>query len=87
MVETNRLLLGLAAYNAGPGNLKKRRNKTTVLGLDPNVWFNNAEHGAAAIIGRETTQYVSNIYKYYLAYRLVEERRKVYKERVSFLAN
>jgi hypothetical protein len=26
------------------------------------------------LIGRETVQYVSNIYKYYLAYRLVEAR-------------
>ncbi len=40
------------------------------MGLDPNVWFNNVEHGAAAIVGRVTVQYVSNIYKYYIAYSL-----------------
>jgi hypothetical protein len=28
---------------------------------------------AARVIGRETVQYVSNIYKYYLAYRLAED--------------
>jgi membrane-bound lytic murein transglycosylase MltF len=37
-------------------------------GLDPNTWFNNVEAVAAEMIGRETMQYVSNIYKYYIAY-------------------
>jgi membrane-bound lytic murein transglycosylase MltF len=81
--ETNKLLLGLAAYNAGPSNLRKMRKKAAEMGLDPKVWFNNVEHAAAALIGRETTQYVSNIYKYYLAYILVEERRNTHAERVS----
>ena len=45
------------------------------MGLDRNLWFNNVEHAAAKLIGRETVQYVSNIYKYYLAYRLVEAQR------------
>jgi hypothetical protein len=39
---------------------------------------------AAEKIGRETVQYVSNIYKYYLAYKLVMEemgdRRKTREE-------
>ena len=74
--STNRLLLGLAAYNAGPGNMKKMRTRAGAMGLDANVWFNNVEHAAAQIIGRETVQYVSNIYKYYLAYRLVREQRR-----------
>ncbi|MGE5237285.1 MAG: lytic transglycosylase F, partial [Chloroflexota bacterium] len=51
---------------------------------DPNVWFRNVEVIAAARIGRETVQYVSNIYKYYIAYRLaldeLEMKRKVKKE-------
>ena len=81
--ERNRLLLGLAAYNAGPGNLRKIRKKTTEMGLDRNVWFDNVERGAAQVIGRETVQYVSNIYKYYLAYLLVEERRRAREKRVS----
>jgi hypothetical protein len=29
---------------------------------------------AAQKIGRETVQYVSNIYKYYIAYRLIVEK-------------
>jgi hypothetical protein len=44
-------------------------------GLNPNVWFNHVELIAAEKIGRETVTYVSNIYKYYLAYRMVEEER------------
>lgn len=46
------------------------------MGLDQNVWFNNVEMAAAKYIGRETVQYVSNIYKYYIAYRLVAEQQK-----------
>jgi hypothetical protein len=33
------------------------------MGLNPNVWFNNVEIAAAQVIGRETVQYVGNIYK------------------------
>ena len=39
-------------------------------GYNPNVWFDNVEIIAAQEIGRETVQYVANIYKYYLAYSL-----------------
>jgi membrane-bound lytic murein transglycosylase MltF len=70
----NRHLFALAAYNAGPGNLRKFRKEAAELGLDPDQWFNNVEHGAAEIVGRETVQYVSNIYKYYIAYKLLSER-------------
>ncbi len=41
--------------------------------LDPNVWFDNVERVAARRVGRETVQYVSNIYKYYIAYSLVQD--------------
>lgn len=68
--ERNRMLLAFAAYNAGPGNLRKFRRVAQEQGLDPNVWFGNVEHAAAQIVGRETVQYVSNIYKYYIAYSL-----------------
>jgi len=74
MSDGNKLLFAFATYNAGPGNLIKIRQKTAEMGLDPNVWFYNAEIAAAKIIGRETVQYVSNIYKYYVAYKLIHER-------------
>lgn len=70
----DRMLLTLAAYNAGPNNLRKFRGAATQMGLDPNVWFGNVENGAAKIVGRETVQYVSNIYKYYIAYSMYVER-------------
>lgn len=68
--DLNRVLFAFAAYNAGPGNLRKFRAKAKSMGLDANLWFGNVENGAAAIVGRETVQYVSNIYKYYIAYTL-----------------
>ncbi|HWA50684.1 MAG TPA: lytic transglycosylase F [Dongiaceae bacterium] len=72
--DKNRTLMAFAAYNAGPGNLRKFRKLAANSGLDPNIWFGNVEHAAAEIVGRETVQYVANIYKYYVAYRLASER-------------
>lgn len=46
-------------------------------GLDPNVWFGNVEQAAARMIGRETVDYVGNIYKYYIAYKLSAEKLKL----------
>jgi hypothetical protein len=50
------------------------------MGFDPNVWFNNVEVAAAKKIGRETVQYVSNIYKYYVAYRLIVDKLQTKRE-------
>jgi len=70
----NQTLFAFAAYNAGPGNLQKFRARAKDMGLDPNLWFGNVENAAAAIIGRETVQYVSNIYKYYIAYNMATQQ-------------
>jgi membrane-bound lytic murein transglycosylase MltF len=56
--------------------LSQMRREAAKRGLDPNRWFNHVEVVAAEKIGRETVQYVSNIYKYYIAYRMVVEQRK-----------
>ena len=69
--KTNRSLFAFAAYNAGPGRLSQLRKKAEANGLNPNVWFNNVELIAAKEIGAETVTYVSNIYKYYVAYKMV----------------
>lgn len=71
--DRNRLLFAFAAYNAGPANLKKFRDQAVAMGLDPNRWFDNVEHAAAAIVGRQTVQYVSNIRKYYIGYTLSDK--------------
>jgi membrane-bound lytic murein transglycosylase MltF len=80
MDDTNKLLFAFAAYNAGPGRIHSLREEAAKRGLDPNVWFDNVEMIAAEKIGMETVTYVSNIYKYYIAYKLVaqeeEERKK-----------
>ena len=70
----NRHLFAFAAYNAGPNRISRLRNETAAKGLDPNKWFNNVEVLVAEDVGRETVQYVSNIYKYYIAYKLTLER-------------
>lgn len=69
--DFNRMLLAFAAYNAGPRNLTRIRARAEEMGLDPNVWFGNAEMGAARIIGRETVTFVKNIAKYYFSFRLI----------------
>jgi membrane-bound lytic murein transglycosylase MltF len=72
MDELNKGLFAFAAYNCGAGRVNSLRREATKLGLDRNVWFDNVERVAADKIGRETVTYVSNIYKYYIAYRLVQ---------------
>lgn len=62
----------LAAYNAGPAKVRKMRAKTKEMGLDSNVWFRNVERAAQQMVGSETTRYVANVYKYYLAYTLLQ---------------
>ncbi len=74
IAATDRMLFSFAAYNAGPGRVRNLRAEAKSSGLDPNVWFDNVEQVAARRVGRETVQYVSNIYKYYVAYKLVQER-------------
>ncbi len=74
--ELNKGLFAFASYNAGPAKVVKMRRDAGKMGLDPNVWFNNVEVVAARRIGRETVQYVSNIAKYYTAYRLLMEQKK-----------
>jgi membrane-bound lytic murein transglycosylase MltF len=74
IAPTDRVLFSFAAYNAGPGRVRALRAEARSTGLDPNVWFDNVEQVASRRVGRETVQYVSNIYKYYVAYKLVRDR-------------
>ena len=57
----------------GLGAVQRLRREAQAEKLDPNVWFNNVERVAAARVGQEPVRYVRNIYKYYVAYKLIEE--------------
>ncbi len=86
MDALNKGLFAFASYNAGPGRIRQLRREAAKRGLDPNVWFGNVEQIASERIGRETVTYVSNIYKYYIAYRLMAEeqaRREEAKRAIS----
>jgi len=75
MTPLDKALFAFASYNAGAGRISQLRKEAAKRGLDPNVWFHNVEYVAAEKIGAETVTYVSNIYKYYIAYHLVMEAR------------
>ena len=70
----NQWLFSIASYNAGPAKIAKLRTEAAAMGMNSNRWFKNVELVAAKRIGRETVQYVSNIYKYFIAYRLILEK-------------
>ena len=76
---TNKTLMVFASYNAGPSRILRLRKKAASEGLDANQWFGNVELVVAKDVGQETVQYVSNIYKYYVAYKLTLEETKVQK--------
>lgn len=80
MSRLNKGLFAVASYNAGPARINRLRSKAAQMGFDPNKWFQNVEVVAAREIGRETVQYVSNIYKYYVAYKLVLAQREAKKK-------
>jgi membrane-bound lytic murein transglycosylase MltF len=80
MDALNKMLFGFASYNAGPGKVIKLRQEAGESGFDPNIWFRNVEIIAARRIGAETVHYVSNIYKYYIAYRFIVEEFSPKKE-------
>ena len=86
MDDLNKGLFSFAAYNAGPNRVRRLREEAEQRGLNPNVWFGNVEQIASERIGRETVTYVANIFKYYVAYRLVleeTERRNAAKAAVK----
>ena len=72
MDDLNKVLFAFAAYNAGPARVRQLRREAAARELDQNIWFNNVERVANERIGRETVTYVSNIYKYYVSYLLIQ---------------
>jgi membrane-bound lytic murein transglycosylase MltF len=76
MTPLDKEVFAIASYNAGPARIAGLRRQAGPAGLDSNRWFQHVEVLAAREIGRETVDYVSNIYKYYLAQRLLQQRRE-----------
>jgi membrane-bound lytic murein transglycosylase MltF len=74
--EAERSLFAIAAYNAGPANIVRMRKLAAKRGLDSDKWFNNVEIVASERLGTETTTYVRNIYKYYVAYKLAKDAQQ-----------
>ena len=68
----NKTRMAFASYNAGPNRIARLRKKAASQGLDPNQWFGNVELVAAKDVEQENVQYASNIYKYYVAYKLTQ---------------
>lgn len=86
MSDLDKGLFTFASYNAGAGRIRQLRREAAERGLNPNVWFGNVERVASERIGRETVEYVSNIYKYYIAYSLIvadRERREKAKAELA----
>ncbi len=74
--QMNKTLFTFASYNAGQNRIVRLRKQAQAEGLDPNKWFGNVELVVAKDIGQETVQYVSNIYKYYVAYKMTIDQLK-----------
>jgi membrane-bound lytic murein transglycosylase MltF len=83
MDDLNKGLMTFASYNAGPNRIRSLRAETKKRGLNENLWFNNVEQIVSERIGRETVTYVSNIYKYYIAYRLAMDELNARKKTTS----
>jgi membrane-bound lytic murein transglycosylase MltF len=71
MSEQDRVRMTLAAYNAGPRNVARARNRARKMGLDPDRWFRNVELAMLALKKREPVRYVSEINQSYVAYLLL----------------
>ncbi len=65
----DRVRFSLAAYNAGPGSVRRARQQAARMKLDSHRWFRNVEMAMLKVVGQETVRYVSNINKYYVIYK------------------
>ena len=71
--EEDRINFTLAAYNAGPGRIRKLQRMAEARGLDPHKWHYNVEVMARQEIGQETVNYVTKIQKTKIALKLSKE--------------
>jgi len=78
--DFNKTLFAFAAYNAGPSRISRLRDVTQKRKLDPNIWFGNVELVVSEKVGSEPVIYVSNIFKYYVGFRLLEQHRETRRQ-------
>jgi membrane-bound lytic murein transglycosylase MltF len=78
--DLNKALFAFASYNAGPNRIRSLRSATRDRRLDPDIWFGNVELLVAQKVGAEPVAYVSNIFKYYVAFKLLERHREVRRQ-------
>lgn len=71
--EEDKINFTLAAYNAGPGRIRKLQRMAEARGLDPHKWNYNVEIMARQDIGQETVNYVTKIQKTKIALKLSKE--------------
>jgi len=71
MSEKNKLRMTMAAYNAGPRSVINARKKAKALGLNSNKWFRNVELAMLKLNKIEPVNYVSEINKRYVSFRLL----------------
>jgi membrane-bound lytic murein transglycosylase MltF len=75
--EVARVDFALAAYNAGPGRVRRWRREAPDLGVDANRWFGGVENIAQDQVGFEPVHYVANINKYFVILtRMLDERER-----------
>ena len=82
--DEDRINFSLAAYNAGPGRIRKLQRDAETRGLDPHKWFYNVEILARQSIGHETVNYVTKIQKTMIGVRssfeLSKNKRRIKNE-------
>ncbi len=71
ITKENQMYFSLAAYNAGPANVRKMRRMAVKHGYNPNIWFNNVEIMARKYVSKEPVHYVKNISRYYVIYKQI----------------
>ncbi|KGY12408.1 amino acid ABC transporter substrate-binding protein [Vibrio tubiashii] len=79
----DQVYFALAAYNAGPANIRKMRRLAEKNGYDPNKWFRNVEIMARRNIGREPVHYVANINRYFIIYKQLNSLRELREQQAA----
>jgi len=81
--EPVRVDFALAAYNAGPGRVRRWRSEAPQRGADPDRWFGEVENLALEDVGLEPVRYVANVNKYFVILTRLLDERAAHDERLE----